>query len=276
MWDQPAAVAATILCMRGEIHMPLEGRRALVTGASSGIGRATALRLGEEGARVAVNYPSEEERADAEAVAARIDPAGARAYTVRADVGVEADVVRMVEECHERFGGLDLLVNNAGIESQAPTLEMSLEVWGHVLRTNLTGPFLCLREAGRLMAAQRQGVIVNISSVHEFIPWPGYAHYCASKGGLKLLTQTVALEWAPLGIRVVGIAPGAIATPLNSAVLDDPEALREVEAEIPLGRLGQPEEIAAAVVWVASEEAAYLTGTTLVIDGGMSTYPRFR
>ena len=153
---------------------------------------------------------------------------------------------------------------------------MSLEVWGHVLRTNLTGAFLCLREAGRLMAAQRQGVIVNISSVHEFIPWPGYAHYCASKGGLKLLTQTVALEWAPLGIRVVGIAPGAIATPLNSAVLDDPEALREVEAEIPLGRLGQPEEIAAAVVWVASEEAAYLTGTTLVIDGGMSTYPRFR
>jgi glucose 1-dehydrogenase len=256
--------------------MPLEGRRALVTGASSGIGRATALRLGEEGARVAVNYPSEKERADAEAVATRIDPAGERAYTVRADVGVEADVVRMVEECRERFGGLDLLVNNAGIESQAPTLEMTLEAWEHVLRTNLTGAFLCLREAGRLMAAQRQGVIVNISSVHEFIPWPGYAHYCASKGGLKLLTQTVALEWAPLGIRVVAIAPGAIATPLNSAVLDDPEALREVEAEIPLRRLGQPEEIAAAVVWVAGEEAAYLTGTTLVVDGGMSTYPRFR
>jgi glucose 1-dehydrogenase len=256
--------------------MPLEGRRALVTGATSGIGRATALRLGEEGARVAVNYPSEKERADAEAVATRIDPAGERAYTVRADVGVEADVVRMVEECRERFGGLDLLVNNAGIESQAPTLEMTLEAWEHVLRTNLTGAFLCLREAGRLMAAQRQGVIVNISSVHEFIPWPGYAHYCASKGGLKLLTQTVALEWAPLGIRVVAIAPGAIATPLNSAVLDDPEALREVEAEIPLRRLGQPEEIAAAVVWVAGEEAAYLTGTTLVVDGGMSTYPRFR
>ena len=256
--------------------MPLEGRRALVTGASSGIGRATALRLGEEGARVAVNYPSEKERADAEAVATRIDPAGERAYTVRADVGVEADVVRMVEACRERFGGLDLLVNNAGIESQAPTLEMTLEAWEHVLRTNLTGAFLCLREAGRLMAAQRQGVIVNISSVHEFIPWPGYAHYCASKGGLKLLTQTVALEWAPLGIRVVAIAPGAIATPLNSAVLDDPEALREVEAEIPLRRLGQPEEIAAAVGRVAGEEAAYLTGTTLVVDGGMSTYPRFR
>jgi glucose 1-dehydrogenase len=133
--------------------MLLEGRRALVTGGSSGIGRATALRLGEEGARVAVNYRSERERADAEAVAVRIDPAGARAYAVRADVRVEAEVVRMVEECRERLGGLDLLVNNAGIESQAPTLEMSLEVWEAVLRTNLTGAFLCLREAGRLMAA---------------------------------------------------------------------------------------------------------------------------
>jgi glucose 1-dehydrogenase len=255
--------------------MLLEGCRALVTGGSSGIGRATALRLGEEGARVAVNYRSERERADAEAVAVRIDPAGARAYAVRADVRVEAEVVRMVEECRERLGGLDLLVNNAGIESQAPTLEMSLEVWEEVLRTNLTGAFLCLREAGRLMAAERRGVIVNISSVHEFIPWPGYAHYCASKGGLKMLTQTVAREWAPLGIRVLAIAPGAIATPINSGFLDDPEALRHVEAEIPLGRLGQPEEIAAAVVWAASEEAAYVTGTTLVVDGGMSTYPRF-
>jgi len=256
--------------------MLLDGRRALVTGGASGIGRATALRLGEEGARVAVNYRSERERPAAEAVAAAIDPSAARAFPVQADVGVEADVVRMVGECRERLGGLDLLVNNAGIESQAPTLEMSLEVWEQVLRTNLTGAFLCIREAGRLMAAERRGVIVNISSVHEFIPWPGYAHYCASKGGLKLLTETVALEWAPLGIRVLAIAPGAIATPINSTVLDDPAARRQVESEIPLGRFGRPEEIAAAVVWAASEEAAYLTGTTLVIDGGMSNYPRFR
>lgn len=256
--------------------MLLEGRRALVTGGSSGIGRATALRLGEEGARVAVNYRSERERPAAEAVAAAIDPSAARAFPVQADVGVEADVVRMVGECRERLGGLDLLVNNAGIESQAPTLEMSLEVWEQVLRTNLTGAFLCIREAGRLMAAERRGVIVNISSVHEFIPWPGYAHYCASKGGLKLLTETVALEWAPLGIRVLAIAPGAIATPINSTVLDDPAARRQVESEIPLGRFGRPEEIAAAVVWAASDEAGYLTGTTVVIDGGMSTYPRFQ
>jgi glucose 1-dehydrogenase len=255
--------------------MLLEGRRALVTGASSGIGKATAIRLGAEGARVAVNYYSDRERPDAEAVAAQLDPAGADAFTVQADVGSEADVVRMVGACRDRFGGLDILVNNAGIEKEVPTLEMPLDLWEAVLRTNLTGAFLCLREAGKLMAAQRKGVVVNMSSVHEFIPWPGFAHYCASKGGMKLLTQTVAREWAPLGIRVLGVAPGAIATPINDFVLDDAEARHRVEAEIPLGRFGQPEEIAAAVAWAASDQAGYVTGTTLVVDGGMSTYPRF-
>jgi len=260
---------------RREEEMLLEGRRALVTGGSSGIGRATALRLAEEGARVAVNYFSEQERSDAESVASQIDPAGTRAYAVQADVGAEADVVRMIGECRDRFGGLDILVNNAGIEKQAPTLEMPLDLWERILRTNLTGAFLCLREAGKLMAAQKQGVIVNMSSVHEFIPWPGFAHYCASKGGLKLLTETVAREWAGLGIRVLSIAPGAIATPINAFVLDDAEARHRVEREIPLGRFGRPEEIAAAVVWAASDQAGYVTGTTLVVDGGMSTYPKF-
>ena len=255
--------------------MLLEGRRALVTGASSGIGRATALRLGEEGARVAVNYYSDRERPDAEAVAAGIDPSGTRAYAVQADVGVEADVVRMVAECGDRLGGLDILVNNAGTQKQAPTLEMPLDLWEEILRTNLTGTFLCLREAGRLMAAQKRGVIVNISSVHEFIPWPGFAHYCASKAGIKLLTQTVAREWAPLGIRVLAIAPGAIATFANSSSLEDAEVRRRVEADIPLGRRGRPEEIAAAVAWAVSDQAAYLTGTTVVVDGGMSTYAKF-
>jgi glucose 1-dehydrogenase len=255
--------------------MLLEGRRALVTGASSGIGKATALRLGAEGARVAVNYYSDKERPDAEAVAAQIDPGGANAFAIRADVGSEPDVVGMVGECQKRLGGLDILVNNAGIEKQVPTLEMPLDLWEAVLRTNLTGAFLCLREAGKLMAAQKGGVIVNMSSVHEFIPWPGFAHYCASKGGMKLLTQTVAREWAPLGIRVLAIAPGAIATPINDFVLDDAEARHRVEAEIPLGRFGRPEEIAAAVAWAASDQAGYVTGTTLVVDGGMSTYPKF-
>jgi glucose 1-dehydrogenase len=255
--------------------MLLEGRRALVTGASSGIGKATAIRLGKEGARVAVNYYSDQERSDAEAVAREIDPQGGNAFVVQADVGDEADVIRMVGECKQRLGGLDLLVNNAGIEKQVPTLEMSVDLWERILRTNLTGSFLCLREAGKLMAGQKRGVIVNMSSVHEFIPWPGFAHYCASKGGMKLLTQTVAREWAPMGIRVLNIAPGAIATPINNFVLDDAEARHQVEAEIPLGRFGQPEEIAAAVAWAASDEAGYVTGTTIVVDGGMSTYPKF-
>jgi glucose 1-dehydrogenase len=255
--------------------MLLEGRRTLVTGASSGIGKATALRFGVEGASVCVNYYSDKERADADAVCAQIDGSGKRAFSQQADVGDEAQVIAMVAAVVERFGGIDVLVNNAGIEKEVPTLEMPLDLWNAVLRTNLTGAFLCLREAGKHMAAQKSGVVVNMSSVHEFIPWPGFAHYCASKGGMKLLTQTVAREWAPLGIRCVNVAPGAIATPINDFVLDDPEAKHMVEEEIPLGRFGQPEEIAGAVAWVASEQGGYVTGTTLVVDGGMSTYPKF-
>lgn len=255
--------------------MLLEGRRAIVTGGSSGIGRSTALRLAQEGADVCVNHYSEHEHDDAQAVVAGIQAAGRRGIAVQADVGAEDDVVRMVAQTVDAFGGVDLLVNNAGIEKQIPTLEMSAADWERVLRTNLTGAFLCLREAGRRMAADRGGVVVNMSSVHEFIPWPGFAHYCASKGGLKLLTQTTARELAPHGIRVVSVAPGAIITPINRFVLDDPEAAHAVVEEIPLGRMGQPDEIAAAVAWVASEQAAYVTGTTLVVDGGMSLYPKF-
>jgi glucose 1-dehydrogenase len=255
--------------------MLLDGRRTLITGASSGIGKATALRFGIEGASVCVNYYSDHEKADADVVCAEIDPSGKRAFTFQADVGDEQQVIAMVATVVERFGGIDVLVNNAGIEKEVPTLEMPLDLWNAVLRTNLTGAFLCLREAGKHMADQKSGVIVNMSSVHEFIPWPGFAHYCASKGGMKLLTQTVARELAPQGIRCVNVAPGAIATPINNFVLDDPEARHTVEEEIPLGRFGQPEEIAGAVAWVASDQAAYVTGTTLVVDGGMSTYPKF-
>ena len=255
--------------------MLLEGRRTLITGASSGIGRATALRFGAEGASVCVNYYSDREKADADAVCGEVERSGGRAFSVQADVGDEKQVIAMVAAVVERFGGIDVLVNNAGIEKQVPTLEMPLDLWESVLRTNLTGAFLCLREAGRHMAAARSGVIVNMSSVHEFIPWPGFAHYCASKGGMKLLTQTVARELAPLGIRCVNVAPGAIATPINDFVLDDPEAKHAVEEEIPLGRFGRPEEVAGAVAWVASDQGAYVTGTTLVVDGGMSTYPKF-
>jgi len=255
--------------------MLLEGRRAIITGASSGIGRACAERFGREGASVCVNYFSEGERHDADQVVATVESAGGKALAFQADVGDESQVTAMVEQTVATFGGLDVLVNNAGIENEVPTLELTLADWERVLRTNLTGSFLCLREAGKRMAKAGGGVIVNMSSVHEFIPWPGFAHYCASKGALKLLMATAAREWAPRNIRVVNVAPGAIATPINTFVLDDPEARHAVEGEIPLGRFGRPEEIAAAVAWVASDEASYVTGTTLVADGGMSTYPKF-
>jgi glucose 1-dehydrogenase len=255
--------------------MLLQGQRAIVTGASSGIGRATAERLGKEGAMVCVNYYSEEERAAAVEVVGAIEQGGSKAIAVQADVANEEDVGRMVAEAARELGGLDLLVNNAGIEKQVPLLEMPLADWNAVIGTNLTGAFLCLREAGKAMVASGGGVIVNISSVHEFIPWPGFAHYCASKGALKMLMGTAARELAASKIRVVNVAPGAIVTPINKFVLDDPEAKHAVEEEIPLGRMGNPDEIAAAVAWLASREASYLTGTTVVVDGGMSLYPKF-
>jgi len=194
---------------------------------------------------------------------------------VQADVGDEDQVAAMVAQSSDAFGGVDLLVNNAGIEKQTPLLEMPLQLWNAVIATNLTGAFLCMREAGKVMASGGGGVIVNMSSVHEFIPWPGFAHYCATKGGMKLLAQTAARELAAKKIRVVNIAPGAIATPINDFVLDDPEATHAVESEIPLGHMGQPDQVAAAVAWAASDQADYITGTTIVVDGGMSLYPKF-
>jgi glucose 1-dehydrogenase len=243
--------------------MLLENRKAIVTEASSGIGKATAERLGREGASVCVNYYSPEERSAAESVVAAIEKSGARALAIQADVSNEDEVEQMTAQVVKEFRGLDLLVNNAGIEKQVLLLKMTLADWNAVLTTNLTGAFLCLREAAKVMARRSCGVIVNISSVHEFIPWPGFAHYCASKGGMKLLMETAARELAPK-IRLLNIAPGAIVTPINQFVLDDPEAEHAVEEEIPLGRMGKPEEIAAAV-----------TGTTIVVDGGMSLYSKF-
>lgn len=256
--------------------MLLDGRRAIVTGGNTGIGKATAQRLAGEGASVCVNYYAAKEADGASELAAELERAGApKAIALQADVGDEDDVKRLVSQAVDELGGLELLVNNAGIEQQIPLLEMDLDAWNAVLRTNLTGSFLCLREAGKVMAAAGGGVVVNMSSVHEFIPWPGFAHYCASKGAIKLLMQTAARELAEHRIRVVNIAPGAIITPINTFVLDDPEQKHAVESEIPLGRMGDAAEIAAAVVWAASDEASYVTGTTIVVDGGMSLYPKF-
>lgn len=256
--------------------MLLEGRKALVTGGNTGIGKASCERLAQEGASIAINYYSDKESEEADTLAAQLRAAGApRAVAVQADVGEEDQVKHMVQTTVTELGGLDLLVNNAGIEKQIPLLEMPLDEWQRVIRTNLTGSFLCLREAGKVMVASGGGTIVNMSSVHEFIPWPGFAHYCASKGAIKLLMQTAARELADKHIRLVNIAPGAIITPINQFVLDDPEKKHAVEGEIPMGRMGNPEEIAAAVVWAASEQASYVTGTTIIVDGGMSLYPKF-
>jgi len=255
--------------------MLLEGRKAIVTGASSGIGKATALRLAAEGAHVCLNYYSDTDKAGAEQALRDIGKAGGHAIALQADVGSEDDVTHLVSDVASEFGGLDLLVNNAGIENQVALTEMPLATWERVLRTNLTGAFLCLREAAKLMVAAKSGVVVNVSSVHEFIPWPGYAHYCSSKGGLKLLMETAARELAPSGVRVVNVAPGAITTPINERLLEHPKEEHAVEEEIPLGRMGNAEEVAGVIAWVASAEAGYVTGTTLVVDGGMSLYPKF-
>jgi glucose 1-dehydrogenase len=252
----------------------LEGRRGLVTGADSGIGQGVAFELASHGAAVAINHVGDSTVADSmvEAIAS----AGGQAVAVHGDVSSEDDVTAAFAAAKEALGGVDLLVNNAGIEKPFDLLDMPLEEWRRVIDVNLTGVFLCSREAARMMvAAGDEGAIVNITSVHEQIPWKKFSHYCASKGGEKLFAQSIARELAPHGIRVVNIAPGAIATPINRDVLADREARSEVEAEIPLGRWGEVPDVAKAVAWVASPEASYVTGATFFVDGGMTLYPRF-
>jgi len=255
--------------------MLLDAKRAVVTGASSGIGKATAQRLAREGAAVCVNYHTARERDAAQSVVDGIRRNGSRAIAVMADVGDEAAVQRMAEEVLAEFGGVDLLVNNAGINQEAALFDMALDNWEAVLRTNLTGAFLCMREIGGIILRGGGGVVVNISSVHEYIPWRKFSHYCASKGGLKLLMESAASELAGRRIRIVNIAPGAIETPMNQVLQDDPEARRAAERQIPIGRIGRADEVAAVVAWVASEEASYITGTTIVVDGGLSLHTEF-
>jgi glucose 1-dehydrogenase len=261
-----------------KLHAPdarlLDGRRALVTGGDSGIGQGVCFELAAHGAAVAVNYVGSPDAA--EKMVAEIDQADTRALAVQMDVSSEDDVRSAFAQTAEAFGGVDLLVNNAGVEHPYALLDMPLDAWQKVLDVNLTGTFLCAREAARTMRDRKSpGTIVNISSVHEQIAWERFSHYCASKGGMKLFAQSIAKELAPLGIRVVNVAPGAVDTPINKAVLENAQESAAVVAEVPLGRWGHVEDIAHAVAWLASSQASYVTGATLFIDGGMTLYPRF-
>jgi glucose 1-dehydrogenase len=252
----------------------LRGRRALVTGADSGIGQGIAYELAAHGAAVAIDHVGPPDVA--EAMAGAIAQGGGTAFALKMNVADEAEVERGFAQARARLGGLDLLVNNAGVERKVPLVDMPLETWHMVLDVNLTGVFLCSRAAARIMREEDgPRCIVNISSVHEVIPWEGFAHYCATKGGVKLFAQSIARELAPLGIRVVSVAPGAIETPINADVLADPAARHAVEEEIPIGRWGNVGDVAHAVAWIASEQADYVVGSTLFVDGGMTLYPRF-
>ncbi len=252
----------------------LDGRRALVTGGDSGIGQGIAYELAAHGAAVAINHVGGGEVAGE--MAARIAAAGGHAIAVPMDVTAEEQVAAAFASTREAFGGFDLLVNNAGVEKPFALVDMPLAEWQKVIDVNLTGAFLCAREAARAMLAEGvRGAIVNISSVHEVIPWERFSHYCASKGGEKLFAESIARELAPHGIRVVNVAPGAIATPINADVLADPAQKQAVVDEIPYARWGEVADVARAVAWIASEQADYVVGSTLFVDGGMTLYPKF-
>jgi glucose 1-dehydrogenase len=246
----------------------MSDRAALVTGASSGIGKAIAIAFGEAGIDVCVNYHRGGEQA--QRVVEQIERAGGRAFAQPADVSNSADVSTMVDEVVRRFGRLDILVNNAGIEQPTPLLEIDERSWDLVLGTNLKGAFLCAQAAARQMVRQGEGGrIINISSVHEDLPMPGNTSYVCAKGGMRMLTRNLGLELAPHRITVVGIGPGAIATPMDAQTLADPQEKRALEREIPLGRVGGPEEVAGLAAYLVSSEASYLTATTVFIDGGL-------
>ncbi len=261
----------------------LRDKTALVTGASSGIGQAIAIRLAEEGCNIAINYRSSPGGAQDtldEAMKQACDDVercGVRALLVQGDVSKEADVVAVVDQVVEHFGHLDILVNNAGVQTESPSHNLDVDSFDWVLNVNLRGAFLCARETIKhLLHHQRPGSIINISSVHEVIPRPHYLSYSISKGGMGNLTKTLALEYANQNIRVNGIGPGATATPINDDWTEDADKRAVVESHIPMGRAGTPEEMAAAVAFMASDEAAYMTGQTLYIDGGLTLYADFQ
>jgi glucose 1-dehydrogenase len=261
----------------------LEGQKVLVTGASSGIGKSVAMAMAAAGADVCVNYPIENEMERAEEEVQEIRAHGGLAWAHQCDVSSESEVVAMFDRIRERMGTIDVLVANAGIQRDAPFHRMTLDQWNRVLGVNLTGQFLCCREAVREFMrrgprpeiSRALGKIICMSSVHEVIPWAGHVNYAASKGGVMLMMKSLAQEVAPMKVRVLSIAPGAIRTPINRDAWQTPEAYQGLLKLIPAKRIGETEDIARASVWLASDEADYITGTTLFIDGGMTLYPGF-
>jgi glucose 1-dehydrogenase len=260
----------------------LKGKNVLVTGGSSGIGQAIAVRFAEYGANVAINYLKQPEEArDTEeqvhACVNKVRQEGVRDVLVGGDVSREEDVVRMVGEATDELGGLDVLVNNAGIQISRHSHELSNGEFDRVIDVNLRGSFMCAREAIRhYLAEDRPGVILNVSSVHQVIPKPDYLGYSVSKGGMQNLTRTLALEYAGRGIRVNGIGPGATVTPINRAWIDDPVKREQVESHIPMARAGTADEMAGVTCFLASDDGAYITGQTVFVDGGLTLYPSFR
>jgi glucose 1-dehydrogenase len=259
----------------------LKGQKALVTGANSGIGKAIAIALGAGGADVAVNYVDGE--AAAEGVVDTIVAGGSRAIAIKADVSSESEVQAMFQQMYKEFGTIDILVNNAGLQRDSPFDQMTLAQWNFVLGVNLTGQFLCSREAVREF--KRRGIvkevsvaagkIICVSSVHEVIPWSTHANYAASKGGIMMMMKSLAQEVAPLHIRVNSICPGAIRTPINTAAWDTPEALASLLTHIPYKRIGEPEDIGRVAVMLACDLSDYITGASIFVDGGMTLYPEF-
>ncbi|MER6472776.1 SDR family oxidoreductase [Streptomyces collinus] len=259
----------------------LKGQKALVTGANSGIGRATAVALGRAGADVVVNYVAGKE--EAEQVVEEITALGVRAAAYEADVSSEDQVVAMTNRMVEEFGTIDILVANAGLQRDARFTDMTLAQWQKVLDVNLTGQFLCAREATKEFlrrgvvpeVSRAAGKIICMSSVHQLIPWAGHVNYASSKGGVQMMMQTLAQELAPHRIRVNAVAPGAIKTPINRSAWETPEAERDLLRLIPYGRVGEPDDIANAVVGLASDLMDYVVGATLYVDGGMTLFPGF-
>ena len=246
----------------------LAGKIAIVTGSSSGIGQGIAIRLASEGASVVVDYRGHPDAA--EETRAKAEEAGGKAIVVQADVSKIADTDNLVEQAWKQFGGCDILVNNAGVEKHAAFVDVTEQDYDMVLDINLKGAFFLTQAfVKRLRDAQKPGSVINISSVHEDMVFPNFSTYCASKGGIRMLMRDIAVELGPLNIRVNNIAPGAINTPINTALLADKPKLNALLANIPLGRLGSPDDVASMAVFLASEEGAYVTGSTFFVDGGL-------